>query len=302
MRNFLTLEDVTREEIFQIFKLAKRLKRKPWGNQLKDKIFALLFFKPSTRTRVSFEAGIKQLGGEAIYLDYATTQLARGESVEDAARTLERYVNCIIARVYEHKVLERMAKVANIPIINALSNLEHPCQILSDLFTIQEHFGKFDGLKLTYVGDGGNNIAHSLLLGCSKIGLNLTISCPKQYAPNPTILQKSLQHSLITGTKIDVLSDPHKAVKDSDIIYTDVWVSMGMEKEVKKRLETLQPYQVNESLVKHANPSFIFMHCLPYEGREVIPDIIYGPHSIVWQQAENRLHVGKALLVFLMKF
>lgn len=305
-KDFLTMDDIKREEILEIFDLAKQLQKRPAKDYLKGKVFCMLFEKLSTRTRVSFEAGIKQLGGSTIFLDKTTSQMSR-ETIEDTAKVLDAYVDGIIARVYSHKTLEIMAKCTSIPVINALSDLCHPCQILSDLFTIREKFkitdgiSEFRGLKLAYVGDG-NNVCNSLLLGCSKMGIDISIACPNGYNPNSGFLQIARNYSSVTKSKIVITRDPVEAVKDANIVYTDVWVSLGMEKNEKERLKIFKSYQVNEFLTSHAKPDYVFMHCLPaHRDLEVTSEVIDGPHSIVWTQAENRLHAQKPLLLKLLK-
>ena len=300
-KDLLTLDDLTRSEILQIFELTRKLKKKPVGNQLKGKIFCLFFEKPSTRTRISFAVGIQQLGGSVVYLDKSTSQLSRGESLQDTIRVLDRYVDAVIARVYSHKTLELMSRLMNTHVINALSDLTHPCQILSDLFTIKERFGYLKGLKLAYVGDG-NNVCNSLLLGCSKVGMDISVACPKGYEPNKRILKLARNYSKVSKSRIEIKREPKDAVKDANIIYNDTFVSMGEEKERKKRLKVFLPkYQVNEKLLKQAEPDVVYMHCLPaHRGEEVTSRVIDGPHSIVFDQAENRLHTQKALLTKLM--
>jgi ornithine carbamoyltransferase len=297
-RDFLSLADVKREELFELLRLTAKVKKTPHGDQLAGKTFALLFFKPSTRTRVSFEVGIKQLGGETVYLDRTTTQLVRGETVEDTARVLTRYVDGIIARVYGHETLRLMANQATVPVINALSDLCHPCQALADLFTIRQFVGKFEGVKLAYVGDG-NNVCNSLIMASAMAGLNISIACPPGYEPNKQIVDRARR---IAESQIEIVPNPAKAVEGARVIYTDVWVSIGMEAEQAERLRVFRPYQVNAQLVRRADPDFIFMHCLPcHRGQEVTGEIIDGPHSVVFEQAENRLHTAKALLIFLTR-
>ena len=296
-KDFLTLDDITKQEMFEVFELAEKLKKNPIKSYLKGKVFCLFFEKPSTRTRVSFESGIKQLGGDTVYLDKTTSQMSRGETVEDTSRVLERYVDGIIARVYSHKTLEIMSRSTDIPIINALSDLSHPCQILSDLFTIKEKFKSLKGLKLAYVGDG-NNVCNSLLLGCAKVGMDISVACPKGFEPDKLMLEIAGNYAKITKSKIVVGTEPRDLVKDSNVIYNDTFVSMGEEKETEKRLKIFLPkYQVNEKLLSLASSDVLYMHCLPaHRGQEVTSDVIDGPRSIVFDQAENRLHVQKALL------
>lgn len=296
-KNFLTLDDIKREEIFEVLELTIKIKKRPIRNYLKNRILFLFFENPSIKTKVSFESGIKQLGGETIYLDKNSIQLFRGESVGDTAKVLERYCDGIIARVYSHKSLEIIARVTNIPVINALSDLTHPCQILSDLFTIHEKFKTFKGLKLAYVGDG-NNVCNSLLLGCSKVGIDISVACPRGFEPDKKILQLAKNYSKITKSEIEITTEPKTAVEGANIIYNDTFISMGDEKEAQKRLKVFTPkYQVTEKLLKHASSDVLYMHCLPaHRGQEVVPGVIDGPHSIVFDQAENRMHTQKALL------
>jgi len=300
-KDFLTLDDIRREEIFDIFKIAEKLKKRPYNNWLQNKNFILLFFKHSTRTRASFQIGIEQMGGKAYFVDGKKTQLVRGETPEDMANTLERYTDGMIIRLSSHKTLERIAKALDKPVINALSDLAHPCQILSDLFTIKEKFGSFSGLKLTYVGDG-NNVCNSLLLGCSKVGMDISVACSKGFEPNKDIVKLAKDYTKITKSKVIVETEPKSAVKDANIIYNDTFISMGDEKEKPKRLKIFIPkYQVTNKLFKLAVPNAVYMHCLPaHRGEEVTAEVIDGPRSIVFDQAENRLHTQKALLTKMM--
>jgi len=300
-KDLLTLDDIKREEIFEILELTEKLKKDPINNLLKGKVFCLLFEKSSTRTRVSFESGIQQMGGSSIYMDKSTSQMSRGETVGDTARVLDRYVDGVIARVFSHKTLEIMSKSMNKNVINALSDLTHPCQILSDLFTIKEKFGNFRGLKLAYVGDG-NNVCNSLLLGCAKVGMDISVACPKGFEPNKKIVKLARDYTKVTKSKVIVGTEPKSAVKNVKIIYNDTFISMGDEKKKRKRLRIFLPkYQVNNKLFKHAAPDAVYMHCLPaHRGQEVKPEVIDGPRSIVFDQAENRLHAQKALLAKMM--
>jgi len=264
---------------------------------LAGKNIAMIFQKPSTRTRVSFEVAVQHLGGLAIILDWSQLQLGRGETVADTARVLDRYVNGIVARVFAQGDLEELAQYAKVPVINALSDLYHPCQALCDLYTIWERKGSLEGLKLTYVGDG-NNVCNSLLIGCSKVGMDITVACPAEHRPYEGAVNWALENATESGSKVEITDDPHKAVKGAHIVYTDVFVSMGAEEERQKRLETFLPkYQVNSELFKHATEEALFMHCLPaHRGEEVTAEVMDGPRSIVWDQAENKLHTAKALL------
>lgn len=302
-RSLLSTADLNYEEIQNIFHLAKDLKNKQKSGKthhyLKGKTLGMVFEKSSTRTRVSFEAGMWQLGGYALYLSSNDLQLGRGESIPDTAKVLSRYLDGIMARTYLQKTVEDLAKHGSIPIINGLSDLEHPCQILSDLFTVWEKRKNLQNLKLAYIGDG-NNVAHSLMLGCAKIGAHFYGAHPKGYFPQVKFIKLAL--SIAKGkSKIEIGTDPHEAVKQADIIYTDVWTSMGQEKEKNQRLKIFKPYQVNQKLIKGAESSVLVMHCLPaHRGEEITDEVMDGKNSIVFDQAENRLHVQKAILALLM--
>lgn len=303
-RDFLTMQEYTKEELWQILKLAQRMKGKtgaPKKEPLTGKILAMIFQKPSTRTRVSFEVGMRQLGGYAIYLNWSELQLGRGETIADTAKVLSRYANGIMARVYSHKDIEELAKYADIPVINGLSDLHHPCQGLSDLFTIWEKKGRLEGVKLAWIGDG-NNVCNSLLIGCTKLGVNISVACPKGYEPDITAVNLAKKNAEETGAVVEIVREPKKAAKNADVIYTDTFVSMGMEAERTKRLNTFIPkYQVTSKLFQYARPEAIFMHCLPcHRGEEVTAEVIDGPRSIVFDQAENRLHVQKAILTLIL--
>jgi len=297
-KDFLSIDDIKKEEIFDVIDLAIQLKKKPLGNFFNGKIFCLLFEKPSTRTRISFESGIKQLNGDTIYLDATTTQISRGETVEDTARVIDRYVNVLIARVFSHKTLQIMSKYMNANVINALSDLEHPCQIIADLLTIKERFKDFESLKLVYIGDG-NNVCNSLLLGCAKVGMDVAVACPKGYEPNEKIVELARNYTKLSKSRITIGTEPKEIVKDANIIYNDTFISMGNEKEKAKRLSVFVPkYQVNNRLLKWASSDVFYMHCLPaHRGEEVTPEVIDGPRSIIFDQAENRMHAQKALLM-----
>jgi ornithine carbamoyltransferase len=303
-KSLTSLYDLTREEIEEILKTSESLKFQHARGQkhplLKGRTLAMIFEKPSTRTRVSFEVGMWQLGGYALYLSAGDLQLGRGETIADTAKTLSRYVNGIMARVFAHQTILDLVKYSKVPVINGLSDLTHPCQGLADLFTIYEKKGRLRGLKLAYVGDG-NNVAHSLLFGCSKVGLNIALACPKGYEPNPEVVSKAKEEGKRNGCKVEVASDPKKAVREADIIYTDVWASMGKEKEYKKRGKIFRPYQVNAKLIKEAKKDFIFMHCLPaHRGEEVTDEVADSKNSVIFDQAENRLHTQKALMALIM--
>jgi len=303
-RSLGSLYDLTREEIEEILKASEFLKLQLLRGEehplLKGKTLAMIFEKPSTRTRVSFEVGMWQLGGYALYLSASDLQLGRGETIADTAQTLSRYVNGIMARVFAHQTILDLIKYSSVPVINGLSDFSHPCQGLADLFTIHEKKGRLSGLKLAYVGDG-NNVAHSLLYGCSKMGMNITLACPKGYEPDPEVVSKAKEEGKKTGCKVKVTNDPKEAVKQADIVYTDVWASMGKEKEHEKRVKLFKPYQVNGKLVREAKRDYLFMHCLPaHRGEEVTDEVADSKNSVIFDQAENRLHTQKALLALMM--
>jgi ornithine carbamoyltransferase len=303
-RSIDSLFHLTREEIEQILETSKLLKFQLLRGEehplLKGKTLAMIFEKPSTRTRVSFEVGMWQLGGYALYLNASDLQLGRGETVADTAQVLSRYVNGIMARVFAHQTILDLVKYSKVPVINGLSDFTHPCQGLADLFTIYEKKGRLSGLKLAYVGDA-NNVAHSLLYGCSKVGMDITLGCPKGYNPNPGVVSEAREEGDRSGCKVEVTNDPKEAVKEADIVYTDVWASMGKEKEHEKRVKILKPYQVNAKLVKEAKEDYLFMHCLPaHRGEEVTDEVADSKNSVIFDQAENRLHTQKALLALIM--
>ena len=307
-KDILSLQDLTSEEIFSILKLSSKLKNELKNREgekasqlLKCKVLGMIFQKPSTRTRVSFETGIFQLGGNAVYLSTNDMQLSRGESIEDTGRTLSLYLNCIVARIYDHADLQILADSASIPVINGLSDTFHPCQILADLLTIQEHKKKMKGLNLAWVGDG-DNVCNDLLLGCAKTGINMTAACPLGYEPLEEIIRLSKDEGQKTGAEITITDDPLLAVRDADIIVTDTFLSIGKDQEKTTREEAFLPrYQVNSDLLKLAKRDVIFMHCLPAKrGQEVTSEVIDGNASVIWDEAENRLHVQKALMCMLM--
>jgi ornithine carbamoyltransferase len=303
-RSLDSLFYLTQKEIEQILTTSELLKSQLVRGEghplLKGKTLAMIFEKPSTRTRVSFEVGMWQLGGYALYLSAADLQLGRGETIADTAQVLSRYVDGIMARVFAHQTILDLIKYSRVPVINGLSDLTHPCQGLADLFTIYEKKGRLSGLKLAYVGDG-NNVANSLLYGCSKVGMDITLACPKGYEPNPEVVSKAKEEGKRSGCKVKVTKDPREAVREADIIYTDVWASMGKEKEHGKRLKVFKPYQVNGKLVKEAKEDYIFMHCLPaHRGEEVADEVADSGNSVIFDQAENRLHTQKALLALIM--
>lgn len=303
-RSLASLHDLTREEIQQIFKTSELLKLQSLRGQehplLKGKTLAMIFEKPSTRTRVSFEVGMWQLGGYALYLSSTDLQLGRGETIGDTAQVLSRYVQGIMARVFAHQTILDLVKYSRVPVINGLSDFSHPCQGLADLFTIYEKKGRLEGLKLAYVGDG-NNVAHSLLYGCSKVGMNIMLGCPKGYEPDPKVVSTAKEEAKRTGGEVRVTQDPKEAVKGADIVYTDVWASMGKEKEREERIKVLKPFQVNSALVKGAKEDYLFMHCLPaHRGEEVVDEVADSKNSVIFDQAENRMHTQKAVMALTM--
>ncbi len=302
-RDFLTLRDFSSDEILEILKLAKKVKgsRKMFRGALDGKGVAMIFEKPSTRTRISFEMAVSELGGTPIYLRPMEMQLKRGESLADTARVLSRYVSLIMARVYEYETLVELARWAEIPVVNGLSNLNHPLQTLADLLTIWERFGRLKGIKVAWVGDG-NNVCNSLLVGAAKLGLNVAVATPRGYEPNKEFVDEALRESERSGSRIEFYEDPVEAVSDADVVMTDTFVSMGMEAEAEERLRVFLPrYQVTADLMRHAKPDAVFMHPLPaHRGREVSAEVIDGERSAVWDQAENRLHTSKALLLMLL--
>ncbi|KGK81263.1 ornithine carbamoyltransferase [Clostridium sp. HMP27] len=304
MKHLLSLKDLTTEEIFNILEMAKKLKYELQNDIehkiLKGKTLGMIFTKSSTRTRVSFEVGMVQLGGYPLFLSSQDIQLGRGETIEDTAKVLSRYVDGIMIRTYKQSDVEDLAKYGTVPVINGLTDSFHPCQVLADLLTIYESKSKLDGLKLAYVGDG-NNIAHSLLYGCSKVGMDISIATPKGYECNDEIVKSAKEDAKLTGVNITITEDPIEAVKDADVVYTDTWVSMGQEEEKQKRIEIFKPYQVNGELFSMAKKDAIFLHCLPaYRGYEVTSEVIDGPQSLVFDEAENRLHVQKAVMALLL--
>lgn len=303
-RSLASLYDLTKEEIEQILKTSELLKLQLLRGQehplLKGKTLAMIFEKPSTRTRVSFEVGMWQLGGYALYLSSSDLQLGRGETIGDTAQVLSRYVDGIMARVFAHQTILDLVSYSKVPVMNGLSDFSHPCQGLADLFTVYEKKGRLSGLKLAYIGDG-NNVAHSLIYGCSKVGMNITLGCPKGYEPDAQVVSRGKEEARKSGSDVIVTNDPNEAAKGADIIYTDVWASMGKEKEREDRLKTFKPYQINTQLVKLAKEGHIFMHCLPaHRGEEVTDEVADSKHSVIFDQAENRMHTQKGLMALIM--
>ena len=303
-KSLASLYDLTKEEIEQVLKTSDLLKLQLYRGQehplLKGKTLAMIFEKPSTRTRVSFEVGMWQLGGYALYLGVGDLQLGRGETIGDTAQVLSRYVNGIMARVFAHQTILDLVKHSRVSVINGLSDYSHPCQGLADLFTVYEKKGRLPGLKLAYVGDG-NNVAHSLIYGCSKMGMTVVLGCPKGYEPDSQVVAKGKEEAKRNGCEVIVTNDPKEAVKGADVIYTDVWASMGKEKEKEERANIMKPYQVNRDLVKLAKEDYIFMHCLPaHRGEEVTNEVADSKNSVIFDQAENRMHTQKALMALTM--
>src|SRR4030043_630014 len=303
-KSLASLADLSKEEIEQILKTSELLKLQTLRGQehplLKGKTLAMIFEKPSTRTRVSFEVGMWQLGGYALYLSATDLQLGRGETIGDTAQTLSRYVNGIMARVFSHQTILDLIQHSKVPVINGLSDLSTPCQGLADLFTIYEKKGRLEGLKLAYVG-GGDNVAHSLIDGCSNVGMNIVLACPKGYEPDSKVVAQGKKEARKNGTEVRVTDNPKEAVKGADIIYTDVWASMGKEKEHAEREKILKPYQVNSKLVKQEKDDYLFIHCLPaHRGEEVTNEVADSKNSVIFDQAENRLHTQKALMTLIM--
>ncbi len=300
MQHLLTIADLSTEEVWRILNLARDLKDewKKGGNEplLRGKTLGLLFQKPSLRTRVSFEMAMIHLGGQALYLSPNEVQLGQRESVADVARVLSRYVEGIMARVFAHSDVEELAAYSRVPVINGLSDYNHPCQGLTDLFTVYEKRGALQGLRLAYVGDG-NNVAVSLLFGCSKVGMDVAVATPAGYEVQKEVVALAKEFAAASGSQVIITNDPFEAVREADVIYTDTWVSMGKEAESKHRLEVFPPYQVNSRLVEAAKPDVLVMHCLPaHHGYEITAEVINGPHSVVFDQAENRMHAQKAIV------
>ena len=298
-RNLLSIQDVSRDDIYSLISRALIFKKNRSQSKtvLKGKTLALIFQKPSTRTRVSFEIAMMQLGGNTIYLNSNDLQLSRGESIQDTAKTLSLYVDCLVARVFSHSDVENLARHSKIPVINGLSDLYHPCQAMADLMTINEHKGRLDGLKLAWVGDG-NNVFNDLLIACMKTGIFVTAAFPKGYEPPSFILELAKSVSFPKNPAFKIINEPSKAVKNADIIATDTFISIGSEAERNIRKKIFLPkFQINSALIRQAKPDSIFMHCLPAKrGEEVTDEVLDGNSSVVWDEAENRLHIQKAIL------
>jgi ornithine carbamoyltransferase len=305
MKDFLAVADYSPEELQGLLDLSVELKRENQvgGNQpvLKEKVLAMVFQKPSLRTRVSFDMAMRHLGGDALYLSPAEIGLGKRESIADVARVLSGYVDALMARVFDHEHVVELARWADIPVINGLSDYNHPCQAMADALTIYETYGTLQDINVTYVGDG-NNVAVSLLYVCAKLGANFTIATPESYALSEDVVDLGRKYAAESGSMIKVLLDPVEAVKEADVIYTDTWVSMGQEEEARKRELVFPPYQVNTELVDQARPNVIVLHCLPaHRGQEITDEVADGPHSRLFPQAHNRMHAQKAILVKLLE-
>lgn len=305
LRHYLSAADLSRTEAEALLErgLALKAEWKAGGHAdlpLRGKTLALVFEKPSLRTRVAFEAGMTQLGGHGSYLSANDIDMGGRESVPDVARNLSRWVQVIAARVFRHNTIEELARHASVPVINALCDREHPCQALADLMTLREHFGRLQGLTLAYVGDG-NNVCHSLMLLGASLGVSMNIGCPPDYRPDPEITERAMRIAAEHDASINITASPYEAVVEASAVYTDVWTSMGQEHEAARRRPVFQPYQVTPELMEAAGTDTLFMHCLPaHRGEEVIADVIDGPRSVVFDQAENRLHIQKALILTLL--
>lgn len=301
-KDLISIKDLSSQEITEIFSLTDELKKNKlkFASLLKGKSLALIFQKPSNRTRVSFEVGMYQLGGNSIYLSPGEINLGVRESIKDVAKTLSRFVDAIVLRTFEHKNCLEMAKASGVPVINGLSDFSHPCQALADLYTIKERFKNLKNVTLAYVGDG-NNVCNSLLFICAKLGVNMNIGVPKGYEPDRVVLDESQDTAKKNNASIKLFNNAFDAVKNADVIYTDVWVSMGQEEEAKARKEIFKEFQVNADLVKSANKNALIMHCLPaHRGEEITDDVLDSGNSVVFDQAENRMHVQKAILIKLL--
>jgi len=293
-KDFVSVKDLDIHEIIMLFKTARLLKKSPVKPLLRHKNLVLLFQKPSTRTMVSFEVGMNQLGGHAVCLDWDSVQLGRGETIADTARALSRYADGIMARLSFHRDMEELASHASVPVINGLTDLLHPCQALSDMFTINERLGRLKGVKLCFIGDGSSNVCHSLMYAADRMGMYMSVACPKRYRPDHKI-------TIETEDSVVIYDSPERALKDADVVYTDTFVSMGQERLRSFKPRALRPYRLDAEKLRMARSDAVVMHCLPaHRGQEVTAEVLDGPRSIVWDQAENRLHVQKALLAMLL--
>ena len=304
-KDLLKMDDLSKDEILEILNLADQLKYELKHGipheHLKGKTLGMIFEKSSTRTRVSFEAGMYQLGGHALFLSSRDLQIGRGEPIEDTARVLSRYVQGIMIRTYSHDEVENLSKYSTIPIINGLTDLEHPCQVLADLMTIREYKTILDGLNVAYIGDG-NNMCHSLIVGCLKIGMNISVACPKDYMPSEDYIKRGQQLAKLEGVNFNIYENPKEAIKNADVIMTDVWAGMGHENETETRLKAFSGFQLNAELVSFASPNAMILHCLPaHRGEEITADVLEEHAAEIFDEAENRMHAQKAILVKLMK-
>ena len=302
-RDFLGIADWSTKELMQILDLSKKMKANPkkFAKSLEGKSVALIFEKQSLRTHVTFEIGMKQLGANTVYLTNADISLGKRESIYDVAKNLERWVDAVIIRTFAQKNIDDLAKFAKVPVVNALTDFEHPCQVIGDFLTIQEHLGSFKGKKLAWVGDG-NNVCHSLMLMAAKVGMNFIAITPAGLQPHYTVVEKAMEIGGTTGAKIELSCNPSEGVHDADVIYTDVWVSMGQEADFNTKMKAFAGFQIDSELMKQAKPSAIFMHCLPaHRGEEVTDKVMDSPQSVVFDEAENRLHTQKAILYTLLK-
>ena len=304
MKHLLSLKELSKEDIEELISYASKIKKnqEKYHDTLKAKTLLMIFEKPSLRTRVSFEVGMTQLGGHAIFLDAKDAPLGKKETVSDTAKASSRYCDIIMARLFKQESMEELASNSSVPVINGLTDIFHPCQILSDLFTIHEKKGDLNGLKLSYVGDGNNNVTHSLLLGCSAVGINISIGCPKEFPPQDWIVKLAERNAKKSGCKVEILNDSKKAVENADVVYTDSWMSYHIPKDQEKeRVKLFTPFQVNQDLMDQAKKDAIFMNCLPaMRGYEQTADVIDGKQSVVFDQAENRLHMQKAIILKLL--
>ncbi len=301
-RDFLSVDDLTPAELGRLLDLSAEVKASPerFADRLRGRSIALIFEKPSTRTRVSFDVGVAELGGHPVALSAAELQLGRGETIEDTGRVLSRYVDAIVLRTFEQERLEVLAGAASVPVVNALSDFEHPCQCLADLLTIRERKGRLAGRTLAYLGDG-NNVTHSLLLGGAKAGMRVRVATPPGFEPIPLVVNRAREIAAETGGGVELTNDPVEAARGADVLYTDVWASMGQEAEADERALVFPAYRIDQKTVDLAAPDAIVMHCLPaHRGQEITDEVIDGPRSVVWDQAENRLHTQKALLLWLL--
>ncbi|MCL6457125.1 MAG: ornithine carbamoyltransferase [Gorillibacterium sp.] len=303
-RDFLGLADYTGDEIRYLIDLGIELKRKLKSGvsyqPLKGKTLGMIFEKASTRTRISFDVGIYQLGGHSLFLSSNDLQIGRGETIHDTAQTMSRYLDGIMIRTFAHKTVIDLARHSTVPVINGLTDFAHPCQVMADYMTVLEHKGKLEGLKIAYIGDG-NNMVHSLMVGAAKLGMNIAVASPDEYMPEKSVQKMTRDFAQQSGGSLLITNDPREAIADADVVYTDVWASMGFEEEQKVREQAFANYQVNESLVGHAKGDYMFLHCLPaHRGEEVSEGVIDGAHSAIFDEAENRLHAQKAIMAALM--